>query len=106
MERRTFLRTAVIGGSAAAFGGTLWRGAAFAGPAQPAAGPYGALQAANPAHFTDGYCGDFAISIPLGPGGLPPGITFNNQGVVMSTTSTPPPPNGVFHITTLVIKNT
>ena len=47
MERRTFLRTAVIGSSAAAFGGTLWRGAALADPAQPAAGPYGALQAAD-----------------------------------------------------------
>ncbi|MFD3412944.1 alkaline phosphatase PhoX [Streptomyces cyaneofuscatus] len=47
MERRTFLRTAVVGTSAAAFGGTLWRGAASAAPAQPAPGPYGALQAAN-----------------------------------------------------------
>ncbi|WP_415950226.1 alkaline phosphatase PhoX [Streptomyces sp. KLOTTS4A1] len=41
MERRSFLRGAVIGGSAAAFGGTLWRGAAYAGPAQPGTGPYG-----------------------------------------------------------------
>ncbi|MDG4863873.1 twin-arginine translocation signal domain-containing protein, partial [Streptomyces sp. T-3] len=32
MERRTFLRGAVIGGSAAALGGTLWRGAAYAAP--------------------------------------------------------------------------
>ncbi|CAM5287500.1 hypothetical protein SCALM49S_08627 [Streptomyces californicus] len=47
VERRNFLRTAVIGSSAAAFGGTLWRGAAFADPAQPATGPYGALQSAN-----------------------------------------------------------
>ncbi|MFE2199222.1 translocation protein TolB, partial [Streptomyces amritsarensis] len=46
MERRTFLRGAVIGSSAAAFGGTLMRGAAYAAPAQPGAGPYGALGAA------------------------------------------------------------
>ncbi|SDK60403.1 alkaline phosphatase PhoX [Streptomyces indicus] len=58
MERRTFLRGAVIGGSAAAFGGTLWRGAAFADPAQPGTGPYGALGSADangirlPAGFT------------------------------------------------------
>ncbi|WP_323371202.1 alkaline phosphatase PhoX [Streptomyces katsurahamanus] len=32
MERRGFLRTAVIGGSAAALGGSLWRDAALAGP--------------------------------------------------------------------------
>ena len=38
MERRTFLRTAVVGSSAAAFGGTLWRGVASAAPAQPAKG--------------------------------------------------------------------
>ncbi|MGR8010646.1 alkaline phosphatase PhoX [Streptomyces hypolithicus] len=43
MERRSFLRGAVIGTSAAAFGGTLWRGAAHAAPAQPGTGPYGAL---------------------------------------------------------------
>ncbi|WP_327189232.1 alkaline phosphatase PhoX [Streptomyces xinghaiensis] len=47
MERRTFLRTTVIGGSAAAFGGSLWRGAAYAAPAQPGSGPYGALRAAD-----------------------------------------------------------
>ncbi|MGW6565199.1 alkaline phosphatase PhoX [Streptomyces sp. NPDC054975] len=47
MERRSFLRGAVIGTSAAAFGGTLMRGAAYAAPAQPGAGPYGALGAAN-----------------------------------------------------------
>ncbi|WP_327269574.1 PhoX family protein [Streptomyces sp. NBC_01218] len=58
MERRNFLRTAVVGSTAAAFGGTLWRGAASAAPAQPATGPYGGLQAANgdgillPAGFT------------------------------------------------------
>ncbi|MEV7279804.1 alkaline phosphatase PhoX [Streptomyces sp. NPDC093111] len=58
MERRSFLRGAVIGTSAAAFGGTLWRGAAFAAPAQPGLGPYGALGAADangillPAGFT------------------------------------------------------
>ncbi|MFJ8014045.1 alkaline phosphatase PhoX [Streptomyces sp. NPDC096339] len=47
MERRTFLRGAVIGSSAAAFGGTLMHGAAHAAPAQPGAGPYGALGAAD-----------------------------------------------------------
>ncbi|GAB2612202.1 DUF839 domain-containing protein [Streptomyces capparidis] len=47
MERRTFLRGAVIGTSAAAFGGSLWRGAAFADPAQPGTGPYGPLGAAD-----------------------------------------------------------
>ncbi|MGI5468639.1 alkaline phosphatase PhoX [Streptomyces sp. CA-132043] len=47
MERRTFLRGAVIGASAAAFGGTLMRGAAYAAPAQPGTGPYGALGAAD-----------------------------------------------------------
>ncbi|GAB3646304.1 alkaline phosphatase PhoX [Streptomyces sparsus] len=58
MERRTFLRGAVAGGSAAAFGGTLMRGAAYAAPAQPGTGPYGPLGAANsngiqlPAGFT------------------------------------------------------
>ncbi|MFE5711502.1 alkaline phosphatase PhoX [Streptomyces sp. NPDC056501] len=58
MERRSFLRGAVIGTSAAAFGGSLWHGAAYAAPAQPGAGPYGALGAADsngillPAGFT------------------------------------------------------
>lgn len=47
MERRTFLRGAVIGTSAAAFGGTLMRGAAYAAPAQPGPSPYGALGAAD-----------------------------------------------------------
>nr|WP_202545425.1 alkaline phosphatase PhoX [Streptomyces sp. SID5606] len=36
------MRTAVVGGSAV-LGGTLWRGAAYAAPAQPGSGPYGAL---------------------------------------------------------------
>ncbi|MFE5796937.1 alkaline phosphatase PhoX [Streptomyces sp. NPDC056503] len=58
MERRSFLRGAVIGTSAAAFGGTLMAGAAHAAPAQPGAGPYGALGSADtngimlPAGFT------------------------------------------------------
>ncbi|MHC8422782.1 alkaline phosphatase PhoX [Streptomyces sp. NB004] len=42
MDRRTLLRTAVVGGSAV-LGGTLWRGAAYAAPAQPGSEPYGAL---------------------------------------------------------------
>jgi secreted PhoX family phosphatase len=58
VERRSFLRGAVIGTSAAAFGGTLWGGAALAAPAQPGVGPYGALGSADansirlPAGFT------------------------------------------------------
>ncbi|RNG27469.1 alkaline phosphatase PhoX [Streptomyces botrytidirepellens] len=47
MERRVFLRGAVIGASAAAFGGTLMRGAAYAAPAQKGPGPYSALLAAD-----------------------------------------------------------
>ncbi|MFH9987041.1 alkaline phosphatase PhoX [Streptomyces luteogriseus] len=41
MERRSLLRAAVLGGTSAALGGTLWRGAAYAAPAQPGTGPYG-----------------------------------------------------------------
>ncbi|MFJ6660807.1 alkaline phosphatase PhoX [Streptomyces sp. NPDC091377] len=58
MERRNLLRAAVLGGSAAAFGGSLWRGAAHAAPAQPGTGPYGPLGAPDahgirlPAGFT------------------------------------------------------
>ncbi|MER5969413.1 alkaline phosphatase PhoX [Streptomyces sp. NPDC002055] len=57
MERRTFLRGAVIGTSAAAFGGTLMRGAAYAAPAQPGPGPYGAPGAAdaNGIHLPGGF---------------------------------------------------
>ncbi|MFF9269417.1 alkaline phosphatase PhoX [Streptomyces rochei] len=57
MERRTLLRTAVVGCSAV-LGGALWRGAAHAAPAQPGSGPYGALGAPDangirlPAGFT------------------------------------------------------
>ncbi|MEU8827565.1 alkaline phosphatase PhoX [Streptomyces sp. NPDC048636] len=47
MKRRNFLRGAAIGTSAAAFGGTLMRGAAYAAPAQPGPGPYGALGSAD-----------------------------------------------------------
>lgn len=46
MERRTFLRAAVVGTSATALGGALWS-AAYASPAQPGAGPYGPLGAAD-----------------------------------------------------------
>ncbi|MEV6522881.1 alkaline phosphatase PhoX [Longispora sp. NPDC051575] len=58
MERRTLLRTAVVGGGAVAFSGALWSSAAHAAPAQNAPGPYGALGAADangiqlPAGFT------------------------------------------------------
>ncbi len=57
MERRNLLRAGVISAGAAAFTGALWK-EAFAAPAQPGAGPYGPLQAANahgiqlPAGFT------------------------------------------------------
>lgn len=47
MERRTLLRAAVLGGTSTVFGGTLWRGAAYAAPAQPGTGPYGALGSPN-----------------------------------------------------------
>ncbi|MGW7366577.1 alkaline phosphatase PhoX [Streptomyces sp. NPDC054841] len=47
MERRSFLRGAVIGGTAAAFGGTLMHGAAYAAPAQPGPSPYGPLGSAD-----------------------------------------------------------
>ncbi|WP_405799614.1 alkaline phosphatase PhoX [Streptomyces sp. NBC_01506] len=58
MERRNFLRGAIVSGSAVALGGTLWRGTSYADPAQPGAGPYGALGSADansvrlPAGFT------------------------------------------------------
>ncbi|MGD9483293.1 alkaline phosphatase PhoX [Streptomyces sp. TRM70308] len=47
MERRSFLRGTVVGGSAAAFGFTLMPGAAYAAPAQPGPSPYGALGSAD-----------------------------------------------------------
>ncbi|NUL31295.1 DUF839 domain-containing protein [Streptomyces lunaelactis] len=47
MERRSFLRGAVIGTSVAAFGGTLMRGAAYSAPAQNGPSPYGPLGAAD-----------------------------------------------------------
>ncbi|MGW7788548.1 alkaline phosphatase PhoX [Streptomyces tricolor] len=47
MERRTFLRGAVFGTSAAVFGGTLMQGAAYAAPAQNGTSPYGGLLAAD-----------------------------------------------------------
>ncbi|GAA1550816.1 DUF839 domain-containing protein [Actinomadura kijaniata] len=58
MERRSFLRASVLGGTAAAFTGSLWQGAALAAPAQNAPSPYGPLQPADangihlPAGFT------------------------------------------------------
>ncbi|MGP3926953.1 alkaline phosphatase PhoX [Streptomyces sp. 8N616] len=47
MERRSLLRAAVIGTSAAVFGGTLSHGAAYAAPAQLGTSPYGPLGAAD-----------------------------------------------------------
>ncbi|MFF7653668.1 alkaline phosphatase PhoX [Streptomyces sp. NPDC007983] len=70
MERRVFLRGAVIGASAAAFGGTLMRGAAYAAPAQTGPGPYGALQAADangialPSGFTSRVIARSGQSVP------------------------------------------
>ncbi|WP_055693712.1 alkaline phosphatase PhoX [Streptomyces prasinopilosus] len=58
MERRTFLRASAMGGAGAVLGGALWHSAAYAAPARPGAGPYGALGAADahgirlPAGFT------------------------------------------------------
>lgn len=46
MERRNFLRVAVVGATAAAFGGASWQ-EAFAAAAQPGPSPYGPLQAAD-----------------------------------------------------------
>ncbi|HEX6340037.1 alkaline phosphatase PhoX [Umezawaea sp.] len=57
MERRNFLRVAVVGTAAAAFGGASWA-EAFAAGAQPGPSPYGLPQAVNagglmlPAGFT------------------------------------------------------
>jgi len=57
MERRTFLRTSMIGAGSLAFVGSLWQ-RAVAVPAQNAASPYGPLQPADangirlPARFT------------------------------------------------------
>jgi secreted PhoX family phosphatase len=57
VERRHFLRVAVVGAAAAAFGGASWRDA-FAATAQPGPSPYGPLLAADgnglmlPANFT------------------------------------------------------
>nr|WP_237270371.1 alkaline phosphatase PhoX [Streptomyces caniscabiei] len=41
------MRAAVLGGTSTVFGGTLWRGAAYAAPAQPGPGPYGTLGSAD-----------------------------------------------------------
>ncbi|WP_086819508.1 alkaline phosphatase PhoX [Allokutzneria sp. NRRL B-24872] len=46
MERRGFLRAAVVGATAAAFGGASWHGALAAG-AQPGPSPYGELRRAD-----------------------------------------------------------
>jgi uncharacterized protein DUF839 len=44
IDRRVFLRRTVVAGGTIAFAGGLWE-SAFADPAQPGAGPYGALRA-------------------------------------------------------------
>ncbi len=58
VDRRGFLRGAVVGGGAAVFVGGLWQ-EAVAGPAQPGAGPYGALGAvdANGLQLPQGFSG-------------------------------------------------
>ncbi|MEU8134832.1 alkaline phosphatase PhoX [Streptodolium elevatio] len=43
MDRRTFLRGTAVGAGTVALGGSLWTSVAGAAPAQPGAGPYGAL---------------------------------------------------------------
>jgi hypothetical protein len=65
----------------------------------------GALQPANPVDFTDWYCGDYAVTVPL-PAGLPAGLVIYSQGVIMAPASVPAPPNGQFHITTPITTNT
>ncbi|MBL7501425.1 DUF839 domain-containing protein [Frankia sp. CNm7] len=45
MDRRIFLRSALVGAGVAAFSGAVWE-TALAAPAQPGAGPYGPLAAA------------------------------------------------------------
>jgi hypothetical protein len=62
----------------------------------------GAFGPQSQADVTDWYCGDFQLSVPLGPAGLPPGIPIYNQGVIVAPASVPPPPNGQFHLTTPV----
>jgi hypothetical protein len=66
----------------------------------------GVLQPANPSDLTDSGCGLFSTSIPVGPVGLPLGLTIHNQGIVLSPSSVPAPPNGLFHLTDLEILNT
>jgi hypothetical protein len=78
----------------------------LAGPYAVIADGAGVLATPNPAAFTDAYCGDYQVAVPLGPIGLPPGLTIFTQGVVLTTTSVPPPPNGQFHITTPITINT
>ena len=45
------------------------------------------LQPADPAHVTTAPCGQCSVAVPLGPAGLPSGLTIFNQGIVVSTTS-------------------
>ena len=47
MQRRTFLRAAVVGAGGVAFSGGLWQAVATAAPAQLGPGPYGALGSAD-----------------------------------------------------------
>jgi sugar lactone lactonase YvrE len=46
LSRRNFIRATVVAGGTTAFAGGLWQ-QAFAGPAQPGAGPYGSLGVAD-----------------------------------------------------------
>lgn len=77
MDRRTILRTSVLGGAAALCGG-LWSSAALAVAAQPGTGPYGPVGAADgngiqlPAGFTS------RVITPSGV--VAPFLRINGQG--------------------------
>jgi secreted PhoX family phosphatase len=69
VERRNFLRVAVVGAAAAAFGGASWRDA-FAATAQPGPSPYGLLGAADangillPSGFTSRVVARTGLPVP------------------------------------------
>jgi hypothetical protein len=65
----------------------------------------GAFGPPVPGHVTDA-CGDLAVPIQLTPAGIPPNLTINVQGGVVAPASVPPPPNGLFHMTTVGVIQT
>lgn len=101
MERRTFVRGAVLGTGAVVLGGSLWRGAAAA-PAQPGAGPYGAIGGADgngirlPAGFTSRSApsppptGSCPTPIATAPAARPRGIPGSPAKRSAAATSTRP----------------